>query len=82
MSTGFRLVISAGRKGWRHRVAELWRYRELLLVLTSRDIRVRYKQTLMGAAWAVLQPVAAMRISSELQSSRTAGMRSSSTNFS
>lgn len=39
---------------------ELWRYRELLYFLTWRDVKVRYKQTILGAAWAVLQPVLAM----------------------
>jgi lipopolysaccharide transport system permease protein len=36
---------------------ELWQYRELLYFLTWRDIKVRYKQTALGAAWAILQPV-------------------------
>jgi len=40
--------------------AELWHYRELLYFYAERDIRVRYKQTVLGVAWAVLQPVAAM----------------------
>src|SRR6185503_7643156 len=35
---------------------ELWEYRELLYFLTWRDIKVRYKQTALGAAWAVIQP--------------------------
>jgi lipopolysaccharide transport system permease protein len=39
---------------------ELWRYRELLFFLTWRDVKVRYKQTLLGAAWAILQPVMMM----------------------
>jgi lipopolysaccharide transport system permease protein len=37
--------------------AELWRYRELLYFLAWRDLKVRYKQTALGIAWAVLQPV-------------------------
>ena len=41
-------------------VSALWHRRELLYFLTWRDVRVRYKQTLLGASWAVLQPVAAM----------------------
>lgn len=36
---------------------ELWDYRELLYFLTLRDVKVRYKQTALGAAWAVIQPV-------------------------
>jgi lipopolysaccharide transport system permease protein len=39
-------------------VHELWRYRELLFYFTWRDIKVRYKQTVFGVAWAVLQPIA------------------------
>ena len=42
--------------------AEMWEYRELLYFLTWRDIKVRYKQTALGAAWAILQPVMAMVI--------------------
>ena len=41
---------------------ELWRYRELGFVLAARDLKVRYKQTLLGAAWVVLQPVLAAAI--------------------
>jgi len=37
-------------------VRELWRFRELLFYLTWRDVKIRYKQTLLGAAWAVIQP--------------------------
>jgi lipopolysaccharide transport system permease protein len=36
---------------------EIWRFRELLFFLTWRDVKVRYKQTVLGAAWAVLQPL-------------------------
>jgi lipopolysaccharide transport system permease protein len=41
---------------------ELWAYRELLWVLTMRDVKVRYKQTVLGAGWAILRPVIAMVI--------------------
>jgi lipopolysaccharide transport system permease protein len=41
---------------------ELWAYRELLWVLMARDVRVRYKQTVLGAAWAVIRPLTAMAI--------------------
>jgi lipopolysaccharide transport system permease protein len=48
-------------KGWFHlELSDLWRYRELLYFLTWRDIKVRYKQTALGAAWAVLQPLLTM----------------------
>jgi lipopolysaccharide transport system permease protein len=42
--------------------AELWRHRELALVLALKDLRVRYKQTFLGVAWAVLQPLVAVLI--------------------
>src|SRR5262245_55095467 len=49
--------------GWRLlNLGELWRYRELLLTLAIRDVQVRYKQTMLGAAWAVLQPLLMMGI--------------------
>ncbi|HUJ12928.1 MAG TPA: ABC transporter permease [Thermoanaerobaculia bacterium] len=38
-------------------LGEIWRFRELLYFLTWRDIKVRYKQTALGAAWAIIQPV-------------------------
>jgi lipopolysaccharide transport system permease protein len=42
---------------------DLWAYRELLYFLTWRDVKVRYKQTLLGVAWAVIQPLFTMLIS-------------------
>jgi lipopolysaccharide transport system permease protein len=48
-------------RGWRFLdIRELWAYRELIYFLTWRDIKVRYKQTAIGALWAVLQPLAMM----------------------
>ncbi len=41
-------------------LSDLWRYRELLYFLSWRDIKVRYKQTALGATWAVIQPLAQM----------------------
>src|SRR5436190_331613 len=41
-------------------VRELWEYRELLYFLTWRDIKIRYKQTLLGVSWAILQPLLTM----------------------
>ena len=44
-------------RGWVSlKLGELWEYRELLYFLTWRDIKVRYKQTVLGAAWAIIQP--------------------------
>ncbi len=51
----FSLVVEAGRTE-RHYWKDLWRYRELFYFLAWRDIVVRYKQTVIGVAWAVLRP--------------------------
>src|SRR6266404_7297681 len=53
----------------------LWAYRELLYFLTWRDVKVRYKQTLLGAAWAILQPLLTMLIFT-LLFGRLAGIKS------
>jgi lipopolysaccharide transport system permease protein len=51
------IVIVKPSKGWISlKLDELWEYRELLYFLTWRDIKVRYKQTVLGAAWAIIQP--------------------------
>lgn len=57
----FDLWIEAGRAE-RHYWMDLWRYRELLFILAWRDVAVRYKQTVAGAAWALLQPLLSMII--------------------
>lgn len=55
------VTIIEPRSGWQILdLGELWRARELLYLLAWRDIQVRYKQTALGAAWAVLQPLATM----------------------
>jgi len=57
------LTVIEPTQGWRMLDwRELCAYRELLWVLTSRDIKVRYKQTVLGAAWAVLRPFTTMVI--------------------
>jgi lipopolysaccharide transport system permease protein len=57
-----RVVIRPSR-GWAAlRLGQLWEYRELLGFLAWRDVKVRYKQTALGAAWAVLQPVTTMLV--------------------
>lgn len=49
--------------GWQAvNFGELWRYRELLYFLVWRDVKVRYKQTALGAAWAILQPLMMMAV--------------------
>ncbi|MCF6318415.1 MAG: ABC transporter permease, partial [Proteobacteria bacterium] len=50
-------------KGWASiNLKELWEFRGLLYFFTWRDIKVRYKQTVLGASWAILQPMFAMVI--------------------
>ena len=54
---GGRTIVIRPATGWVPlRLRELWEYRELLYFLTWRDIKVRYKQTALGAAWAIIQP--------------------------
>jgi lipopolysaccharide transport system permease protein len=51
------LISIRPSKGWNSlNLHDLWEYRELLYFLTWRDVKVRYKQTVLGAAWAILQP--------------------------
>src|SRR4051794_20092025 len=53
------VVVVAGRPGGRY-WRDLWRYRELFVFLAWRDLKVRYKQTAVGVAWAVIRPLVAM----------------------
>ncbi len=60
-STAPELVIEAGRAEknyWK----DLWRFKELFYILSWRDIRVRYKQTVIGAAWGIIRPLLTMII--------------------
>lgn len=62
MASTYELVIEP-RKGWQPAdLRELWNSRELLGFFIWRDIKIRYKQTLLGGLWAVLQPLIAMLI--------------------
>ena len=55
------VTVIEPREGWvRLDLAELWKFRELVYFLTWRDIKVRYKQTVLGASWAILQPLMTM----------------------
>ena len=57
------LIIIKPQKGWANiGFKELWAYRELVYFFVWRDIKVRYKQTLVGALWAIFQPLTAMFI--------------------
>ena len=56
------VVIEASRSWAVLNFRDLWAYRELLYFLTWRDVKVRYKQTALGASWAILQPLLLMLI--------------------
>jgi lipopolysaccharide transport system permease protein len=61
VNNDFELVIEAGRTEknyWK----DLWRYRELFYILSWRDIKVRYKQTVIGIAWSILRPLLTMLV--------------------
>src|ERR1700734_2177199 len=53
-------VIGSRQRWFALNLSEVWTYRDLLYFLVWRDVKVRYKQTVLGAAWAVLQPLLAM----------------------
>ena len=57
-SLGGPVTVLRPRRGWAPLdLKELWHYRDLLLLLVWRDVKIRYKQTAIGAAWVVLQPL-------------------------
>lgn len=56
-----RIITLKPPSGWAAlRLGDLWLYRELIYFMTWRDLKVRYKQTLLGASWAVLRPLLSM----------------------
>ncbi len=56
-------VVIQPSRGWATlNLGELWAYRDLLLILAGRDIKLRYKQTALGIIWVVLQPIVAALI--------------------
>src|SRR5215469_17463162 len=56
-------IVIEPRRGWVSlKIGEMWEYRELLYFLSWRDIKVRYKQTALGAAWAIIQPFFTMLV--------------------
>ncbi len=55
------IIIESGRTEknyWK----DLWRYRELFYILAWRDVKVRYKQTVIGATWSIIRPLLTMII--------------------
>ncbi|MBL6966499.1 MAG: ABC transporter permease [Anaerolineales bacterium] len=56
-------ILLRPTRGWTAlNLGDLWRYRELIFFLTWRDIKVRYKQTVLGMAWAIIRPVMSMLV--------------------
>jgi lipopolysaccharide transport system permease protein len=61
ISTAETITVIQPTKGWATlKLTEIWLYKELLYFLIWREVKVRYKQTFLGAAWAILQPLATM----------------------
>ena len=61
--TNVLVITIKASKGWTSlQLGELWKYRELLFLLTWREVKVRYKQTVLGASWAIIQPLFTMII--------------------
>lgn len=71
------LIIEAGASE-KHYWKDIWRYRELFYILSWRDIKVRYKQTVIGATWAIIRPLLTMIIFT-LLFGRIAGMQKDTT---
>jgi len=53
-------IVSSKKKASSLGLSDLWAYRELLYFLTWKDIKIRYKQTVIGAGWAIIQPLVTM----------------------
>ncbi len=61
LGADLRVVRIEPSRGWLSlKLAELWDYRELIYFFTWRDVKVRYKQTALGVAWAIIQPITTM----------------------
>jgi len=60
--SSFNKVIDASKKSWIPSIRELFRYKDLFFMLTWRDFRVRYAQTSIGLAWALIQPLLTLAI--------------------
>lgn len=71
------ILIESEEMGVQLALPDLWDYRELLYFLAWRDIKVRYKQTALGAAWAIIQPLATMLLFT-LVFNRLAGLNTGS----
>lgn len=70
------IIIEAG-KSEKHYWKDLWQFRELFIILAWRDIKVRYKQTVIGAAWSIIRPLLTMIVFT-IVFSKVAGLKSPS----
>jgi lipopolysaccharide transport system permease protein len=61
-AVGAKVVRVEGGKSWAARLPDLWEAREVLQYLVVRNLKIHYRQTVLGAAWAVLQPLALMAV--------------------
>src|SRR4030095_15227984 len=59
-TTLFRSVVDSEARFAPSALLQLWQYRELIYALTQREIKARYRQSLLGRGWAILQPLAFM----------------------
>ncbi|MBW1778882.1 MAG: ABC transporter permease, partial [Deltaproteobacteria bacterium] len=57
MQNTYQTVIRAGRPWWHIDWRELWEYRDLLRLMVKRDLTAIYKQTILGPAWFIIQPL-------------------------
>jgi lipopolysaccharide transport system permease protein len=55
-------IVETRKSGIKFHFKDWWTYRELLYFLIWRDVKIRYKQTFLGAAWAIIQPLLTMLI--------------------
>lgn len=78
INTNYKLIIESGRSEKNYWV-DLWRYRELFYILSWRDIKVRYKQTVVGALWSIVRPLLTMIVFT-IVFSKLANMKSDSGN--
>ncbi|HEX9649705.1 MAG TPA: ABC transporter permease [Cyclobacteriaceae bacterium] len=58
----YKLIVDANKPSFGLNFKELWAYRDLILILIYRDLRVRYTQTFLGLSWAIIQPLATLLI--------------------
>src|SRR3984893_8728898 len=62
MDTTYHLHIEPSKNSFGLGLGELWKFRDLLMALVMRDIKLRYRQTALGVAWVILQPLLASGI--------------------